>query len=97
VPVVLYSLLRIALFLAATGVLWWAGMRSWLAPLLAAVIAFALSYVLLPRQRDAAARELARRADARRTGGAPGSRQRADDDAEDAEAEQSAARDHRPS
>ena len=30
-----YSLLRIALFLVATGVLWGVGMRSWLAPALA--------------------------------------------------------------
>lgn len=85
VPVVVYSLLRAVLFLAATGLLWWLGMRSWLAPVLGAVIAWALSYVLLARQRDAAARHLAARAEARR-GGRPAGVD-ADAAAEDAEAE----------
>ncbi|ADG75615.1 conserved hypothetical protein [Cellulomonas flavigena DSM 20109] len=82
-PVLVYSLLRAALFLAATGLLWWAGMRSWLAPVLGAVVAWALSYVLLARQRDAAARHLAQRAEGRRA--ARGSD--VDAAAEDAEAE----------
>lgn len=64
-PVVVYTLLRVLVFLAATGVLWWVGMRSWLAPLVGAVIAWALTYVLLPRQRDAAARYVAARAEQR--------------------------------
>ncbi len=76
-----YSLLRIALFLAATGVLWWVGMQSWLAPVVGAVVAFGLSYVLLGRQRDAAALHLAARAQRRR-----GSRVSDDAAAEDAEA-----------
>jgi Protein of unknown function (DUF4229) len=84
VPVVIYSLLRAALFLAATGLLWWAGMQSWLAPVLAAVIAWGLSYVLLPRQRDAAALHLARRAEERRALGGLGARARQDAEAEDA-------------
>ena len=86
-PVVVYSLLRAALFLAATGLLWVAGMRSWLAPLLAAVIAWGLSYVLLPRQRDAAALHLAQRAQERRDRGGLGARARQDADAEDAAAD----------
>ncbi|UZN02325.1 DUF4229 domain-containing protein [Cellulomonas sp. S1-8] len=84
-PVVVYSVLRLALFLAVTGVLWWAGMRSWLAPVLGALLAFALSYVLLTRQRDAAALHLATRAERRRAGAGLGARARADADAEDAE------------
>ncbi|MBD7920050.1 DUF4229 domain-containing protein [Cellulomonas sp. Sa3CUA2] len=86
-PVVVYSLLRAALFLAATGLLWWAGMRSWLAPVLAAVIAWGLSYVLLPRQRDAAAVHLAERAEQRRARGGLGARAREDAAAEDAAAD----------
>jgi len=91
VPVLVYSLLRVLLFLAATGLLWWAGMRSWFAPLLAAVIAFGLSYVLLPRQRDAAALHLAQRAEQRRASRASGG-PRGDEAAEDAEADQAVRR-----
>ena len=59
VPVITYSLLRLGLFGAALVVLWLVGMGGWLLVLVAVVIAFALSYVLLGRQRDAAARWLA--------------------------------------
>jgi hypothetical protein len=90
VPVVVYSVLRLALFAGATGLLWWAGMRSWLAPLLAAFLAWALSYVLLNRQRDGAARWLAERAEQRRAHGGRTAHQLADDAAEDAEAERAA-------
>ena len=94
-PVLVYSLLRVVLFLAVTGVLWWAGMRSWVAPVLAAVIAFALSYVLLRRQRDAAALHLAARAERRRGAAGRVAGAGADEDAEDAEVERSAVQDHR--
>ncbi|MFC8191414.1 DUF4229 domain-containing protein [Cellulomonas sp. NPDC057328] len=77
-PVLVYSVLRLALFAVTTGVLWWAGMRSWLAPLLAAFLAWGLSYVLLPGPRDAAALHLAQRAEQRRAGRVTG---RAADDA----------------
>ncbi len=87
VPVVVYSALRLVLFAAATGLLWWAGMRSWLAPLLAAFLAWGLSYVLLGRQRDRAALWLAERAEQRRARGGRTAREAADADAEDAEAE----------
>lgn len=90
-PVVVYSLLRAALFLAATGLLWWVGMRSWLAPVLAAVVAWGLSYVLLARQRDAAALHLAHRAEQRRARGGLGTRAHQDAAAEDAAAEDAAA------
>jgi hypothetical protein len=65
VPVVTYSLIRLALFGAALGVLLWVGARGWLVPLVAAVIAFALSYVLFARQRDAAGAWMAERAASR--------------------------------
>ncbi len=77
-----YTLWRLGLFAAALALLVWVGMGSWLAIVFAAVIAWALSYVLLGSQRDAAARHLARRAEARaaRSGpAAPG-----DADVEDA-------------
>ncbi|MBU4214697.1 MAG: DUF4229 domain-containing protein [Actinobacteria bacterium] len=61
-----YSVLRLALFAVALLALLWLGMNPWLSPLLAAFIAWGLSYVLLPGPRDAAALEIARRAQARR-------------------------------
>ena len=68
VPVVVFSLLRLALFAVCVVALWLLGMHSWLAPLLAAFLAWGLSYVLLSGPRDAAARYLAERAQhARRT------------------------------
>lgn len=64
-PVLTYSLLRLALLAAALVALWRAGMGGWLLPLVAVVVAWALSYLFLARQRDAAARWLADRAAAR--------------------------------
>ena len=61
-PVVVFSLLRLALFAACFALLWWAGMRSWLTPVVAAFLAWGVSYVLLSGPRDAAARYLADRA-----------------------------------
>jgi hypothetical protein len=60
-PVVTYSLLRLGLFALALVGLWLAGMGSWLLVVVATVVSFALSYVVLGRQRDAAARWLAER------------------------------------
>lgn len=65
-PVVRWSLIRLALFGACVAGLWWAGMQSWLAPVVAAFLAWGLSYVLLAGPRDAAARYLAERDAARR-------------------------------
>ncbi|GIG22201.1 hypothetical protein Cch01nite_29250 [Cellulomonas chitinilytica] len=65
-PLLIYSVLRLALFAACVGLLWWAGMRSWLVVVVAALVAWALSYVLLRGPRDAAARQLADRAERRR-------------------------------
>ncbi|MDM8085537.1 DUF4229 domain-containing protein [Cellulomonas cellasea] len=70
-PVVTYSLWRLGLFAVSLALLVWAGMGSWLAVLLAAFVAWALSYVLLGRQRQEAAQFVERRAVARsaRAGG----------------------------
>ncbi|MGY4645463.1 DUF4229 domain-containing protein [Cellulomonas sp. URHB0016] len=65
-PLVTYSVLRLALFAVCLGLLWWAGMRSWLVVVVAALVAWGLSYVLLRGPRDAAARQLADRAERRR-------------------------------
>ncbi len=70
VPLVVYSAQRLALFLGALLVLFWAHVGGWLLVVLAAVIAWALSYVLLPRSRDAAALWLASRVERSRTGSA---------------------------
>lgn len=53
-----YSLMRVALFGLALVLLWWAGMGSWLLVVVAAGMAWALSYVLLAGPRERAARYL---------------------------------------
>ncbi|GAB4084489.1 hypothetical protein GCM10028784_11190 [Myceligenerans cantabricum] len=67
-PFVTYTVLRLALFGGALALLYAAGMRSWLLVAVAALVAFALSYVLLSRPRDDAARWLAERRGRRRAG-----------------------------
>lgn len=66
-PLVIYTVLRLALFAGALGLLYLAGLRSWLLVGVAALAAFALSYVLLGGPRDAAATWLAGRRERRRT------------------------------
>ena len=86
-PFVVYSVLRLALFGACLGLLWWAGMRTWLVAIVAAFLAWGLSYVLLAGPRDAAARHLAERAERRRAAGdrtVLGRRAQEDADLEDA-------------
>ncbi|WP_421743478.1 DUF4229 domain-containing protein [Cellulomonas sp.] len=86
-PFVVYSVLRLALFGACLGLLWWAGLRSWLVVIVAAFLAWGLSYVLLSGPRDAAARQLAERAERRRAAGdrtVLGKRAQEDADVEDA-------------
>ena len=81
-PLVVYSALRLGLFAAAVLGLWLAGRGGWLLVVVAAVVAWAASYLLLGRSRTAAATWLADRAAAR-----PGRRRPdADAAAEDAEA-----------
>lgn len=58
-PVVTYSVLRLGLLVVALVGLWLAGMGGWLLVLVAALVAGALSYVVLGKQRDAAALWLA--------------------------------------
>lgn len=63
-----YTVLRLLIFAAAFGVGYLAGLRSWLLLLVAIVVAFAVSYILLAKQKDAAALWIAARAERRRTG-----------------------------
>lgn len=56
-----YTLLRIALVVAAGAVLYLLGVRSWLLVVLAVLMGAGLSYVLLDTQRRAAAGALERR------------------------------------
>ncbi len=60
-PFLVYSLLRLGLFVALLVVGYLAGLRSWLLLLVALVVAFSVSYLALRRQRDAAAVWLAER------------------------------------
>ncbi|WP_041294752.1 DUF4229 domain-containing protein [Isoptericola variabilis] len=64
-PLLVYTLLRLALFAAALAAGYLVGLRSWLLLLVALVVAFAVSYLALRRQRDAAALWLAQRAERR--------------------------------
>ena len=68
-PLVVYSVLRLALFAVVLAGLRGVGMGGWLAVVIAAFAAWALSYVLLSGPRDGAARWLAERAAARRATG----------------------------
>ena len=51
-PIAVYSVLRIALFLVAFAGFWALGAGPLLAALLAALVSFALAFVLLREQRD---------------------------------------------
>jgi hypothetical protein len=62
---VTYSALRLLLFAAALGVGYVAGVRGWLLAVVALVVSFAVSYLALPKQKDAAAAWLAARAERR--------------------------------
>ncbi len=78
-PVVVYSVLRVLLFVVALVVLGLAGLRDWLLVLVAAVVALMLSYLTLRRPREAASRWLAARAEHRSRTGERFSRQIEDD------------------
>lgn len=73
-PIVIYSLLRLGLFGLCVWLLWWVGLGSWLSVLLAAFLAWALSYVLLAGPRDRAALQIAERVQARAAARAAGHR-----------------------
>lgn len=59
-PLVWYSLARLGLFALALGLLYLTGLGSWLLILVAAVVAYAASYLLLGQLRANAAEYLAR-------------------------------------
>lgn len=61
-PVVVYSVLRVALLVVSWLLLTWAGLHPLAALLVASFVAWGLSYVALGGPRDAAARYLAERA-----------------------------------
>jgi len=79
VPVVVYSVLRVLLFVVALVVLWFAGLRDWLLVLVAAALALMLSYLTLRRPREAASRWLAERSEHRARTGERFSREIEDD------------------
>lgn len=87
-PLIVYSVLRLAVLAAAMAALWAAGMGGWLLVVVAALAAWAISSVVLAGPRDRAALWLAGRAEHR---GAVGRRfspgVEADAAAEDAEAQ----------
>lgn len=84
-PVVLYTLYRLALFGVFLGLLWWLGMRSWLAPVVAALLAWMTSYAALRGPREAAVAWIAAREEARaRAGGRGRTHAEQDADVEDA-------------
>lgn len=62
-----YTVLRLLLFAAVVGVGYLVGLRGWLLLLVGIVVAFAVSYLVLAKQKDAAARWIAERAERRRT------------------------------
>lgn len=87
-PVIIYSVLRLGLFALALVALSLAGMGGWLLVLVAALVAWAVSYAVLGARRDAAALWIAEHRGARPRFGA---RVESDAAAEDAAAEHSTA------
>lgn len=57
-PWVSYGLIRIALFAVVLTVLLLLGIEGWIAAIVAAIIAFCVSYLFLRRHRERAATEL---------------------------------------
>jgi len=88
VPLVIYTLLRLALFGAAFGLLYLAGLRGWLLPIVAVVVALAVSYLTLGKPRDAAAQWMATRAERRAAERAAAPKVDADAAHEDAQLDQ---------
>jgi hypothetical protein len=62
---VTYTVLRLALFAAALGLAYVVGVRGWLLAVVALIVSFAVSYLALPKQKDAAAAWLAARSERR--------------------------------
>lgn len=78
-PLVVYTLWRVLIFVVLLPVLWLAGARDVLWPLLAVLLTFLISAVALRPQRDRASAWLAERAAARK--------QRRDEGTDDPDAE----------
>lgn len=74
---VVYTVLRVLAFAVPFGVLAAIGLDWWWAALIAAVIGFCLSYILLRRPREAVASQIAA---ARANAGARGADESAEDD-----------------
>lgn len=51
-PLLRYSLARLGLLVAAVGLGWWAGLRSWLLVVVAVVVAYSVSVITMRRLRD---------------------------------------------
>ena len=98
-PLLVYSVLRLALFGACWVALVLVGLNAWLAVVAAALVAWGLSYVALRGPRDAAARWLADQ-DAKRKGttqlSARARRDAADEDALVASQDEDAPHDDTP-
>lgn len=67
----MYTLLRLAVLVAAFLVVWWAGAEPLLAGVVAVVVASAVSYLFLRKQRDATTAWIAARAERRKAHQAP--------------------------
>ncbi len=66
---VLYSVVRLGIFAAAFGLLYWLLPDFWwLAAICAALISLSISYIFLARLREKVTRDLAARAEARQAG-----------------------------
>lgn len=65
-PFLLYTVARIAMFLAVAGVLYLMGARGLLLLLIAVVVSGLLSFIVLDRLRDAVSARVANRVDAAR-------------------------------
>jgi hypothetical protein len=90
----MYTVWRILLFVAALGAGYVLGLRSWLLVLVAAVVAFAVSYLALARPREAAAVWLAEKEQRRKDGSA---KHDVDTDFEDAVMDRESAESAEPS
>lgn len=60
-PWVLYSLVRVGVFLGAFAVLVLIGLQWWLAAIIAAVVGLCVSYIFFGRLRNAVARDIVER------------------------------------
>jgi hypothetical protein len=87
-PLLKYSVMRLALFVAAMGLLWLVQIKGLLNILLAALISLLLSYLLLRRPREELSQQIAEKVASRHLSGPSSSRGLGmDDDSETEDAE----------